>query len=134
MKPTYQYAAAIFGVYDGDSVTADVDLGMRVTIRVKLRLLGIDAPEMGTPEGTAARDYLRSLVLYRPVVIRTHKDPGDKYGRWLADIEVDGQSVAVAMLTAGHAEPYPVRSAGRCGLSHPHTPTTHCSGMEVTDA
>lgn len=107
MRPAYQYAARVVSVYDGDSVTADIDLGFRITVRVKLRLLGIDAPEMGTPEGTAARDFLRHLLAGRgPVVVRTYKDPGDKYGRWLAELYFGEESVADVMLEHGHAVPY----------------------------
>lgn len=106
IQPAHQYPARIVSVYDGDSVTADIDLGMRVTVRAKLRLLGIDAPEMGTEAGRAARDFLRELLGRDGLVIRTHKDPGDKYGRWLAELYFGEESVADAMIRHGHARPY----------------------------
>lgn len=85
MRPEYTYKAAVLSVYDGDTITVAADLGMHVTIRAKLRLYRIDAPEMGTPLGLKARDHLRSLLV-PPLTIKTFKDPGDKYGRWLADV------------------------------------------------
>ena len=42
----YTYRAKIIGVYDGDTITALVELGFNVTIELKLRLYGIDTPEV----------------------------------------------------------------------------------------
>lgn len=106
MKPEFIYKATLLSVYDGDTVTVSVDLGMHVSVRAPLRLVGIDAPEMGTDAGRAAKEHLRGLCA-PPLVIRTYKDPGDKYGRWLATV-VNGQGVNVnaQMVEDGHAKPY----------------------------
>lgn len=106
LAPAYSYAATLVSVYDGDSITVMVDLGMHVSVRTRLRLLGIDAPEMGTPEGRAARDHLRALLGAARLVVRTYRDPGDKYGRWLALVEADGVNVNDAMVAGGHARAY----------------------------
>tara|TARA_R110001592_G_scaffold362287_2_gene675649 strand:- start:1533 stop:1727 length:195 start_codon:yes stop_codon:yes gene_type:complete len=43
----YEYNAKVRGVYDVDTTTVDIDLGFGIYYRgQKLRLLGIDAPEM----------------------------------------------------------------------------------------
>jgi len=43
----YHYKAHITKVYDGDTVTADIHLGFNMVMRKqKLRLLGIDTPEI----------------------------------------------------------------------------------------
>jgi micrococcal nuclease len=42
----YEYKALIISVYDGDTVTALVDLGFFVKKEAKLRLYGIDTPEI----------------------------------------------------------------------------------------
>lgn len=63
----YHYRAVITEVYDGDTVTADVDLGFSVWVRgERLRLARIDAPEVRGDDkdaGFAARDFLRNLIL-----------------------------------------------------------------------
>lgn len=86
----YFYRAEIVAVYDGDTVTADIDLGMGIWIRgEKLRLLRINAPEMRGAEkveGKVSRDYLREQVLGKSVFIQTLKDKRGKYGRYLAEI------------------------------------------------
>ena len=43
----YLYRATITSVYDGDTCTADVDIGFKVTVRgEKIRLARINAPEI----------------------------------------------------------------------------------------
>lgn len=105
VSPTFTYRATVLSVYDGDTMTVAADAGFRVTVRVQLRLLGINAPEMGTDAGRAARDYLRSLCV-PPLTIRTYKDPGDKYGRWLADVYSGDLHVNQHMVDTGHAVAY----------------------------
>lgn len=109
IQPTYVYKVLeVLNVYDGDTVTVRVDLGMYVSTVVKLRLLGINAPEMSTPEGRPARDHLRRLVAYAmpDLVIRTYKDPGDKYGRWLAQLWLANACINEQMVSDGYAVQY----------------------------
>lgn len=86
----YEYRAKITAVYDADTITAEIDLGFLSCLKkVKLRLYGINAPEVRGPErpnGLDARDWLRERILDREVFIRTYKDKTGKYGRWLAEV------------------------------------------------
>ena len=88
----YQYKAKITSVYDGDSVTADIDLGLKTWIKgEKLRLARINAPEVRGAEreqGLLSRDFLRELVEGKEVIIETIKDKKGKYGRYIAEIWV----------------------------------------------
>ena len=92
----YLYKAKIVSVYDGDTCRADIDLGLNVWIKnEKLRLLRINAPELRgseKEEGKAARDFLRSLILDKEVILQTEKDKKGKYGRYLAEIWVEDSS------------------------------------------
>ena len=86
----YHYKGIIKSVYDGDTCTVDIDLGLHIWARdEKLRLNRINAPEMtGTekPEGIKSRDFLRNKILGKEVTIQTIKDKEEKYGRYLAEI------------------------------------------------
>ena len=86
----YHYKAHITKVYDGDTVTADIHLGFNMVMRKqKLRLLGIDTPEIRgeeRDEGLISRDRLSDLILNTDVHIVTHQDKSGKYGRWLVTI------------------------------------------------
>jgi len=86
----YTYNAHVTKVYDGDTITVDIDLGLGVWVRgQKIRLARIDAPELRGEEhddGIKSRDFLRKLVLGKDIVVVTHKDRKEKWGRWLGDI------------------------------------------------
>lgn len=93
MAPTldlYNYKGIVTSVYDGDTVTVVLQLGLDVELKnQKLRLYGINTPEMkgATKEkAIAARDYLASLVLNKEVLISTYRDKREKFGRYLAEI------------------------------------------------
>ena len=89
----YHYRAVVQRVYDGDTCTLDLDLGLSVWVRGEnVRLARIDAPEVrGTerPEGLVSRDYLRGLVDGREVFVETIRDRRGKYGRYLAEIWIE---------------------------------------------
>lgn len=107
MEPPYTYSATIVRVVDGDSAYAEVSLGFHLKLEISMRLEGINAPELNTAAGKLARDYLKSLIpAGTAVLIRTYKDPKDKYGRWLARIYRDKVDVNKEMLAAGHAVEY----------------------------
>jgi micrococcal nuclease len=86
----YTYYADVLEVYDGDTLTVIIDLGFSLTVKTKVRLMGIDTAEMKSedPEvkklATASRDFIREQVLEKKVLLKSHKP--DKYGRALADI------------------------------------------------
>jgi len=95
MKP-YHYNAKITKVYDADTVTAIVDCGFSINLRIRIRLYGINAPEVRgkeRPEGLKSRDYLRSLILDKYVILETIKDKKGKYGRYIGIIHLDGKNV-----------------------------------------
>ena len=81
----YVYSAALEKVIDGDTLILNFDLGFDVWKRHRIRLRGVDVPELGTPEGDAARafvqDRLRGVVY---VVIQTFKV--DVYGKYVCDL------------------------------------------------
>lgn len=102
----YTYRCRILKVIDGDTVDAEVDLGFRVTIQMRFRLSGINAPEMNTEAGKAAKLYLERLLSPLVITVRTEKDKQEKFGRYLGEFLNPDGSVNQAMLDAGHAQRY----------------------------
>ncbi len=106
----YTYKAHVVSVYDGDTITVDIDLGMDVwKMNVKMRLARIDTPEVrGTEKaaGKVVRDYVRGMVLNKTVVIKTEKDKTGKYGRYLAEVFIDDMNVNDHLLEEGMAVEY----------------------------
>jgi micrococcal nuclease len=106
----YKYKAFVTGVYDGDTITVDIDLGMNMWKKnVKLRLARIDTPEMRGIEkiaGKQVRDYVRVLILDQEVVIETIKDKTGKYGRYLVEVIVGNMNLNDHLLEIGMATEY----------------------------
>ena len=107
----YHYDAIVTDVHDGDTVTVDVDLGFKAWLRgIRIRMYGINAPELSTPEGPVAQKFLAGLVALAPgrrVTLETFKDREDKYGgRWLGTLWIGGKNMNLAMIDGGHAKPY----------------------------
>lgn len=106
----YAYSAIVTEVYDGDTITADVDLGFKTWRHgEKLRLFGIDAPEVRgeeRPEGLKSRDALRERILNKDVIICTIKDKTGKFGRYLAEIYLDDENINQWLIENNHAQPY----------------------------
>ncbi|MDP2938671.1 MAG: DUF1016 N-terminal domain-containing protein [Candidatus Omnitrophota bacterium] len=83
----FTYKAEIEKIIDGDTLTVLIDLGWGLFIQQKLRLRGIDCPEIDTPEGMKAKKFVEARLKNCDfIVIKTYKDSFDKYDRYLADI------------------------------------------------
>jgi|TARA_E500000318_G_scaffold68437_1_gene63214 micrococcal nuclease len=106
----YEYKATVTKVYDGDTITVDFDLGFGILIRKqKIRLLGINTPEVRGPEkpqGIISRDALRQRILGKVVTIKTSKDKKGKYGRWLGEVFVEEENINQWLITEGYAKEY----------------------------
>ncbi|MDD4902851.1 MAG: DUF1016 N-terminal domain-containing protein [Patescibacteria group bacterium] len=86
-KPSYTYGATIDRVIDGDTLLVLIEVGFGIIVRDRLRLRGVDAPELGTPEGDRAKKFVEKfLPAGSTVVIKTHKCQTDVYGRFVADV------------------------------------------------
>jgi micrococcal nuclease len=104
----FEYTATVLKVIDGDTVDVEVDLGMHTFTKTRLRVLGINAPEVSTESGRLARLWGRMVLpMGAFVTIKTQKDKTEKYGRWLASIALpDGQDYATMAIDTGHAVPW----------------------------
>jgi endonuclease YncB( thermonuclease family) len=90
--------ATVTRVSDGDTLWVRMEDGGAPR---KLRLIGIDAPELCQAHGAQARDALAGLVLGRQIEIESRYD--DMYGRALSQITQDGRDVARWLVAQGHA-------------------------------
>lgn len=108
-RDKYVYDAELLRVVDGDTIDVMIDFGMELYKKERLRLFGINAPELrrGTQEqkeaGRLAKQWLEGVLVGSPLVIKTHKDKKGKFGRYLAEIFVAGKNVNELMVAKGHA-------------------------------
>ncbi len=85
VKDLYTYKAYLDEVIDADTYWVALDTGLRGVGHQKLRLQGIDCPEIDTPEGKVAKKFVEALLEDAPyLTVLSHKN--DKYDRYEADV------------------------------------------------
>lgn len=101
----------VLSVYDGDTITVDAKIWVNQIIRTKVRIAGIDTPEIRAKCGTektmalAAKQLLMDLLSDNGVTIRNIRN-GKYAGRVLADVYVDGHDVSEMLISSGYARKY----------------------------
>lgn len=101
------YEARVVRVFDGDTLWVEPAAGGRWR---KLRLDGIDAPEICQHGGLAARDALAQRVLGRRVTVQERAS--DDYGRGIAQLQLGAEDVNRALVRLGQAWAYRWRGQG----------------------
>ena len=91
----FTYAARDVRVVDGDTLAVTVLLPPHNEIDKKLRLRGLNCPEMDTTAGQAAKRFTQGLVGRATTIVLTTTKP-DKYDRYLADVFLALPSAAPA--------------------------------------
>ncbi len=109
LAPFGPYVAVVNRVIDGDTFDVLVDLGFNVYEYAVIRIEGVDAPEMNTPEGKAAKAFLEGeFPPGTPVVLDT-KPWVQTFGRYVARVTYarDGltRDLAAMLIETGHAIP-----------------------------
>lgn len=89
----------VVAVMDGDTI------GVMVSGQeVRVRLVGIDAPEKAQPFGMTAKEAMSDAVFGKVVHLRTHST--DRYGRTLADVYQGKTWINLQMIRSGFAWHY----------------------------
>jgi micrococcal nuclease len=100
------YRGVVDLVHDADTVNVKLDVGFDLTVYARVRVAGVDAPELSTPEGKAARDFVRGLLPVGAQVLVTSLG-WDKFGgRIDGKIAFGLKDLAEELLATGHAKPY----------------------------
>lgn len=97
-------------VVDADTLARD---------EVRLRLVNLDAPDLGSharsdaerARGEVARDYARALLASANRVTVRPSGRIDRYNRPLVWVDVDGRDYAALMIAAGHGHPWRGRTS-----------------------
>lgn len=111
----WEYRIKINRVVDGDTVDARIDLGFSVHINVRIRVYGIDTPEVRTRDleekarGKAASARMKEILANADSV--SVKSLGvDKFGRCLGILMVEGggtkYNVAEQLIKEGYGVEY----------------------------
>jgi micrococcal nuclease len=112
--PAYDYRASLRRVVDGDTFDLDIDLGFEVRAVTRVRLLGVNTPEVVGAmrlQGQAATAFVQRWFDARAgqMLLRSYKAKlKEKYGRWLVEVWApDGQGISLneELLQHGLAAP-----------------------------
>ena len=116
----YNYKITLDRVIDGDTIDAYIDLGFNVSVKKRIRFIGINTPESRTRDleekarGLAAKDRVKQLLEGTNTIMLNSKGIG-KYGRCLGELTidvVDGQekmtmvNLNELLIKEGHAVEY----------------------------
>lgn len=109
----YEYKAVVLNVVDGDTIDVTIDLGFYVHRLERVRLSRINAFETKLGKATTAEDkkkglegkeFLSGLLLNKQVTLQSLKvNDFEKYGRFLAEVCIDGKNVNDLMVENGFA-------------------------------
>jgi micrococcal nuclease len=100
VKTPVRFSGKVVGVHDGDTFTILDNRRAR-----KVRVNGIDCPELGQPFGRNAKQYASGLIFGRVVIVSVFGR--DRYGRTIGDATLaDGRILSREMVRAGLAWQY----------------------------
>jgi micrococcal nuclease len=97
LTPAEEFSGKVVGVSDGDTITV-----LQNRTPIKVRLHGIDCPEIGQDFGSRAKAFASEIVFGQ--VVKVVPRETDRYGRTVADvILVDGRILNHELVRAGLA-------------------------------
>jgi len=110
LTPAEEFSGKVVGVSDGDTITV-----LQNRTPIKVRLHGIDCPEIGQDFGSRAKAFASEIVFGQVVKVMPRET--DCYGRTVADvILVDGRILNRQLVRAGlTGQRYPGEPAPRPG-------------------
>ena len=108
----YIYNAKCIKVVDGDTIDAQIDLGFDTHKVIRIRLVGINAPESRTRDleektrGLAAKQFVIDILKKHHNNFILHSQGVGKYGRCLGEIFLGDVKLNDLLITEGHATSY----------------------------
>ena len=102
-----QIEYAVLNCHDGDTC----QLKSPDNMKLKIRLIGIDAPEVANrknktsqPMGEESKNYINQLIKNKTVTLKNYAT--DPFGRSLSEIYFNNENINLKMIQAGMAEVY----------------------------
>ena len=108
----YEYKAKLIKIIDGDTIDAEIDLGFKVSVRKRIRFLGINAPETRTRDlkekqaGLRTKSRLETLFDASKGVFTLKSHGVGKFGRVLGEIFIENININELLLNEGLASKY----------------------------
>jgi micrococcal nuclease len=115
MSHLYYYKVKeIIKIVDGDTVDLGIDLGFDLTVKIRVRMAGINAWESRTrnlaekKKGLAAKARLKEMCeeSFAKGTLKICTKEKGKYGRYLGVLYAGGKSINDWLVKEGHAHVY----------------------------
>lgn len=97
--PSIAFEAKVINVSDGDTISV-----LRNDKTIKIRLSGIDTPELNQSHGKISKQFLSKLISNKIITVKG--DKYDRYGRLIGDIYINSLWVNYELVSHGHAWHY----------------------------
>lgn len=97
--PLFALSGKAVSIHDGDTITI-----LQNKQQIKVRLFGIDAPELKQPYGKKSKQFLANLIAGE--VVEVDKNGKDRYKRTIGTIYLNGADINAQMVASGYAWAY----------------------------
>lgn len=98
-SPLFALSGKVVSIHDGDTITVLQDKQ-----QVKVRLFGIDAPELKQPYGKKSKRFLANLIAGK--VVEVEENGKDRYKRTIGTIYLNDKDINAQMVANGYAWAY----------------------------
>ena len=95
----FALSGKVVSIHDGDTITILQDKQ-----QIKVRLFGIDAPELKQPYGKKSKQFLSNLIAGKNVEV--DENGKDRYKRTIGTVYLDGADINAQMVANGYAWAY----------------------------
>ena len=108
----YEYRAKLIKIIDGDTIDVKIDLGFGISLKKRVRLFGINAPETRSKDldekkaGIASKRRLEAVLEASDGKFILKSKGVGKFGRCLGEILVDNVNINQLLIKDGLAEVY----------------------------
>ena len=97
--PLFALSGKVVSIHDGDTITV-----LQGKQQVKVRLFGIDAPELKQPYGKMSKKFLEILIAGE--VVEVEENGKDRYKRTIGTIYLGDTDINAQMVASGYAWAY----------------------------
>ncbi|WP_298085500.1 thermonuclease family protein [uncultured Campylobacter sp.] len=98
-SPLFALSGKVISAHDGDTITV-----LQGKQQIKVRLFGIDAPELKQPYGKKSKQFLANLIAGE--VVEVEESGKDRYKRTIGTIYLNGADINAQMVENGYAWAY----------------------------
>lgn len=95
----FALSGKVVSVHDGDTITI-----LTEKEQIKIRLFGIDAPELKQAYGKKSKQFLSNLIAGQ--IVEVEKNGNDRYGRTIGTVSLNGEDINAQMVENGYAWAY----------------------------